>query len=69
MFYDQLTQIPEGSILFKVMARDVPDDINVWPEGSTVSHIANIRMTSEMVTSDFGDRRLFFRHESVLPDV
>ena len=46
MFYDQLTQIPEGTILFEVMARDVPDDINVWPQGSTVAHIANIRMTS-----------------------
>ena len=50
------------------MARDVPDDINRFPQGSTLAHIANIRMTSDMVTSDFGDRRLFFQHEAVRLD-
>ena len=58
-----------GEILFEVMARDVPDDIRRFPQGSTLSHIANIRMTSEMVTSDFGDRRLFFQLESVRLDL
>ena len=51
------------------MARDVPDNIRRFPQGSTLAHIANIRMTSEMVTSDFGDRRLFFQHEAVRQDL
>ena len=68
MFYDQLTEIPEGEILFKVMARDFPENNRHFPQGSTIKHIGNIRMTSEMITSDFGDRRLFFQHEVPRPD-
>lgn len=63
LFYEQLQRIPNGTVLFEVMARDFPDDLNRFPQGSTVSHIANIKQTSDMITSDFGDRRLFFQHE------
>lgn len=31
-------------------------------------HIGNIRSTTEMITSDFGDRRLFFQHEKATLD-
>ena len=63
LFYEQLKRIPSDTVLFEVMARDFPDDLQRFPQGSTVRHIANIRSTSEMITSDFGDRRLFFQHE------
>ena len=62
-FYDQLKQIPEDSILFEVWARDMPDDPQRFPEGSRVQHIANIKATSSIITSNFGDTRLFFQHE------
>ena len=45
------------------MARDVPDNRRKFPQGSRVEHIANIRATSEIITSAFGDERLFFQHE------
>ena len=62
-FYDQLTQIPEDSYLFEVWVRDVPNDPRRFPEGSQVQHIANIKATSSVITSNFGDTRLFFQHE------
>ena len=62
-FYEQLTQIPDGSNLFEVWARDVPDDPRWYPEGSKVQHIANVVTHSAIVTSNFGDTRLFFEHE------
>ena len=59
-FYEQLQEIPEGSILFRVMAQDIPDDQRRFGRDPNVQHIANIRATSEVITSLFGDERLFF---------
>lgn len=64
-FYEQLTQIPEGMTLFEVWGRDVPADPGaerIWPV-SNVQHIGNIISKSPIVTSFFGDTRLFFEHE------
>lgn len=64
-FYEQLTKIPSGSKLFEVWARDVPDDPRPYryPQGSKVQHIANVVTHSPIITSNFGDKRLFFEHE------
>lgn len=66
-FYDQLKRIPEGTVLFWVFARDVPEDEAVFGPSNFV-HIANLRQTAPQITSDFGDRRLFFQHESMRMD-
>ena len=46
--------------MFNVYTRDQPDS---FPGGSTVSQIARVILKSELVTSKFGDERLFFQHE------
>ena len=58
-FYEQLKQIPEDSYLFEVWARDVPNDPRRFST-SNVQHIANIKANSAIITSNFGDTRLFF---------
>ena len=62
-FFEQLQDIPNGSVLFRVMARDIPNDPRRFGRESRVQHIANIRATSDIITSLFGDERLFFQHE------
>ena len=63
-FYDQLTTIPAGTHLFDVMARTEPNDPENYPD-SEVLQIAKIWARSELVTSNFGDARLFFQHEEI----
>lgn len=58
-WWNQMKEIPEGTILLNVMARSHPEDPIKFPE-STVEHIANIRLTSSLINSTFGDQRLFF---------
>lgn len=47
-------------MLFEVWARDVPEDERYFPEGSTKQKIGEIVSNSPIVTSNFGDTRLFF---------
>lgn len=62
-FQEQLMEIPDGTTLFEVWALDQPTN---WRGGSgTEQHIANIRMTTGLTTSAFGDERLFFQHEGL----
>ena len=35
----------------------------------TETHIADLVLTSELTTSNWGDRRLFFRHQNMADDV
>lgn len=55
--------------MLEVWARNDPDDAIRFPN-SVDQHIANIRLTSEegLVTSTFGDNRLFFQHETMGDD-
>ena len=62
-FYEQLQQIPIDSVLFEVWAQDIPNDPRRLGRPPLVQHIANIRATSDTITSLFGDERLFFQHE------
>ena len=50
-FFDQLQTIPEGTTLFEVWAHDIP----TWEEGGTFTHIANVKLESDLITSAFGD--------------
>jgi hypothetical protein len=45
-FYEQLTQIPEGSNLFEVWAQDFPNDPRRFPNGYKQHKIANIKANS-----------------------
>ena len=47
-------------MLFEVWARDVPEDERYFPEGSKKQKIGEIVSNSPIVTSNFGDTRLFF---------
>lgn len=60
-FYEQLKAVQSGTTLFKVMVRATPTAVP--------KHIANIVTKSEMITSAFGDSRLFFKHELKKPDI
>merc|ERR1719384_2994379 len=37
--------------------------------GGTETYIADLVLTSKLTTSNFGDRRLFFRHQNMADDV
>ena len=47
-----------------MFARNVPNDPAVFPE-TKLDLIANIRLNSDLITSTFGDKRLFFQHEHI----
>merc|ERR1719474_915983 len=57
---DQLMTIPNGSTLYKVYAMNAPAEM-----GGTETYIADLVMTTELTTSHWGDRRLFFRHQNM----
>ena len=46
----------------------MPNDPRRFPT-SNVQHIANIKANSAIVTSNFGDTRLFFQHERMNTDL
>jgi len=50
-----------------VYARNKPADLVAFPD-SKETLIANIKLTTPLIASTFGDRRLFFKHESVTQD-
>ena len=54
--------------MFEVWARDVPDIILRFPQGSNLQHIGNIKLKTQIITSYFGDTRLFFKHERMNQD-
>jgi len=58
-YLDTLTSgcIPSGHDLFEVFAREAPEEL-----GGELYQIGVITTASEMVTSMYGDTKLFFRH-------
>ena len=60
-FQQQLASIPAGSHLYKVHAMAEPDSPKV--------HIGDLTITSELVSSYFGDRYLFFKHQDIQEDI
>jgi hypothetical protein len=64
-YLDQLTHyVTEGTKLYKVIATDKPLEL-----GGREKHIGDIVTTSSMVTSLWGDTRLFFRHTRFDEDI
>lgn len=63
MFYDQLMTIEEGTIVLEAWAWDGPED-----DGGVSSKIADIKLSSALTTSLFGDQRLFFQHQRMNRD-
>ena len=63
-FEDHLKTIKSGSVLYKVFAMDAPEEM-----GGTEKWIGQIKLTSELTTSYWGDEHLYFRHERMDNDL
>ena len=66
-WYTQMKALnfPIGTVLFDVFAITEPQVTtipNPFPNAKAVK-IGEIRLNSEIITSPFGDQRLFFQHE------
>ena len=53
-FLDTLTKIEHNQVLYDIYANNGPD--------SPLEKIAELKLVSKMVTSKYGDKHLFFRH-------
>lgn len=62
--HEQLKNVPVGLTLYKVYAMDKPAEL-----GGKETQIANIVLSSELMTSTWADKSLFFRHQNVQDDV
>ena len=62
-WHEQLQRIPEDSTIFEVWGWTAPEAL----DGELI-HIADIKLLSELHFSEFGDNRLFFRHQSIAKD-
>jgi len=60
--FEYFKTITPNQVLYKVMALDEPTD-------STEMHIANIVLESQMVTSEWGDHHMYFRHTRMDDDI
>lgn len=65
LYYDHIPPcVPIGWKLFTVLALDEPEE-----EGGIEGEIGYIETTSRMVTSLYGDTRLYFRHQRFEEDI
>lgn len=60
-FTDQLQTLPKGTTLWHVSAKDTP--------GAHPVHIGDVVTTSEFTTSDYGDSKLFLKHQKFEEDL
>ena len=56
--------IPPGTTLYKVFALDKPIQL-----GGSETHIGDLVLTSDITTSNWGDKHLYFRHQDMADDV
>ena len=65
-FFETLTNgcIQPGSLLFDVLALDNPEEL-----GGIEEKIGEIYTTTDMVTSLYGDTKLFFKHQRFEEDI
>merc|ERR1712080_528322 len=61
---EDLATIPVGSLLYQVYALDAPEEL-----GGKEKRIADLVLTSKLVTSKWGDEHLFFRHQDMAEDL
>jgi len=65
-YKDQFKQIPVGSILYDIYAYESPTHALAEPKGE---YIGKLVSTSEVVTSLWGDQKLFFKHGRIEDDL
>lgn len=63
-FETYLAEIAPGSLLFKIYATDLPTEL-----GGKESLIGEMRTVTNMVTSQWGDEHMFFRHQLMDDDL
>jgi len=63
-YLDQLQTIPEGEVLYQVYGLDAPFEL-----GGKEHFIGNLKTTSAIVSSNWGDDHLFFRHQWCEDDI
>merc|ERR1712059_108491 len=63
-FTEDLLTIKKGSILYKVYALDKPTQM-----GGTEKHIADLILSSDLITSAWADKHMFFRHQDMAEDL
>lgn len=61
---EDLVTIPSGSVLYQVFALDAPEQL-----GGTEKRIGDLVLTSEMVTTKWGDQHFFIRHQDMAEDL
>ena len=61
---EDLVSIQNGTTLYEIFALDKPFEM-----GGVEMQIGNLVTVSEMVTSRWGDKKLFFRHQDMLEDL
>ena len=61
---EDLVTLQNGSTLYEIYALDKPEEMF-----GKEKHIANLVMVSEMITSRWGDKQLFFRHQDMAEDL
>ena len=61
---DLLTTVPKDSVLYRVHALDKPTEL-----GGREQYIADLVLVSDMITSKWGDTRMFFRHQDMADDL
>ena len=62
-WYEQLQRIPVDSTVYEVIAFTGPTSL-----GGDYIKIADIKLRTKLYASEFGDNRLFFRHDSISKD-
>jgi hypothetical protein len=63
-FLDQLTTIPQGSTLYELYGMSAPAEL-----GGQEYYIGDIVSTSALMTSNWGDNGLFYRHQWIEDDI
>ena len=63
-FTGDLVTIPKGTKLYEIFALDMPEEM-----GGSEKMIGELFLTSKLVTSEWGDTRLFFRHQDMAEDL
>ena len=60
-FYDQWNRMPNGSVIYRLVAHANPEDV----AGTEIGKIS----VYECTTSTFGDEMLFFQHQRIEEDI
>ena len=72
MWFDQLKRIKAGEIIYEVHALTAPDTPHPkfrTEYGGELVKIADIKLKTDMYTSEWGDNHLFFHHTDLARDM